>query len=314
MAINATSAATHLIALDWGTTSLRAVLMDTHGNTLREASSADGIMSAAERGFGQVFDSVAGKWLQDYPQTAVLAAGMIGSRQGWCEAPYVPCPAGFSELGQALVWIEHAGVPIGLVPGLAMEHGHGMPDVMRGEEVQVFGALDALGLDDGIFVLPGTHSKWVVVENRRIVRFHSFMTGEVFALLRQHSILSRLMPPTDTTPWETGCDSFLAACAVAAEGALLHNLFTVRSQGLFGKLPEALQSDYLSGLVIGEEIREALSLIGSPPERIHLVCSPTLFQRYQAALSVFGIGGVDCVPQASFRGMLAIARERALIR
>lgn len=308
------SDATHLIALDWGTTSLRAVLMDSRGETLREASSTDGILSAVERGFPQVFDSTVGGWLQDYPESAVLAAGMIGSRQGWCEAPYVPCPAGFSELGQALTWIKNASVPIGIVPGLVVHHSTGAPDVMRGEEVQVFGALDLLGVSDGIFVLPGTHSKWVVVEDRRIVHFHTFMTGEVFALLRQHSILSRLMPPNDATPWETGRDSFVAACAVAAEGALLHHLFSVRSQGLFGKLPENLQSDYLSGLIIGEEIREALSLIGGLPERIHLVCSPALFQRYKAALSVFDINGMDCVPQASFRGMLAIARERALIR
>lgn len=308
------SDATHLIALDWGTTSLRAVLMDAQGQVLRQASTADGIMPAAERGFRPVFDSVAGGWLQDYPHSVVLAAGMIGSRQGWCEAPYVPCPAGFAELGKALAWMQDAGLAIGFVPGLAMQHGNGVPDVMRGEEVQVFGALDVLGVDDGIFVLPGTHSKWVVVENRRILRFHTFMTGEVFALLRQHSILSRLMPAQDTTPWEAGRDSFMAACSVAAQGALLHSLFSVRSQGLFGKLAPEQQSDYLSGLVIGEEIREALSLIkGAKPAHIHLVCSPALFQRYHAALSVFGIASSECPQQASFRGMLAIAREHGLI-
>ena len=308
------SMATHLIALDWGTSSLRAVLMNAQGIVLHEASTGDGIMSAAGRGFRKVFDSVAGGWLQDHPQSAVLAAGMIGSRQGWREAPYVPCPAGFNELGNGLVWMNDADLSIGFVPGLAMQHANGIPDVMRGEEVQIFGALDALGLDDGIFVLPGTHSKWAVVESRRIVRFHTFMTGEVFALLRQRSILSRLMPPSDATPWEQGRSSFIQACELAADGMLLHHLFSVRSQGLFGNLAEALQSDYLSGLVIAEEIREALSLTGDAmPSHVHLVCSPPLFQRYQAALSIFGIGSSDCIQQASFRGMHAIARERALI-
>lgn len=308
------SAATHLIALDWGTSSLRGALMDAQGKVLREAETADGIMSAAGRGFRAVFDSLAGGWLQDYPRAVVLAAGMIGSRQGWREAPYVPCPAGFAELGAGLAWLDDADLSLGFVPGLATRHSDGAPDVMRGEEVQIFGALDALGVNDGIFVLPGTHSKWAVVENRRVLRFHTFMTGEVFALLRQHSILSRTMPSMDATPWPAARDSFLAACAAAADGTLLHRLFSVRAQGLFGTLPEDMQSDYLSGLVIGEEIREALSLLhGSMPRRVHLVCNPALFQRYHAALSVFGIGSSDCVQQASFRGMLAIARERALV-
>src|SRR3546814_8655263 len=108
--------------------------------------------------------------------------------RSWHEAPYVPCPAGFAELGEGLIWADDTQVPFAIVPGLASYHANGVPDVMRGEEVQIFGALDALGVDDGLFVLPGTHSKWALVENRRIVRFHTFMTGELFALLRQHSI------------------------------------------------------------------------------------------------------------------------------
>jgi 2-dehydro-3-deoxygalactonokinase len=301
----------HLIALDWGTSSLRAALIDAQGNVLDQTDTADGIMSMAGQGFQAVFSKVAGAWLQDYPASVVLAAGMIGSRQGWCETPYVSCPAGFQELGDGLVWMQ-ASVPIGFVPGLVTRHPNGLPDVIRGEEIQIFGALDALGLDDGLFVLPGTHSKWATVESRRIRSFRSFMTGELFALLRQHSILSRTMPEHDSLPWEQGLESFQAACALAAEGALLNSLFMVRSQGLFGKLASELQPDYLSGLLIGEEIREGLALSGNTGP-IHLVCNAALFRRYQAALSVFGIASSACTPQASFRGMLAIARERALI-
>src|SRR5690606_32525290 len=134
------------------------------GAVLDEVSSDDGILSAAAgRGFRAVFDHVAGPWLADHPDSVVLAAGMIGSRQGWREAPYIACPAGFTELGEGLVWLDEHGLSLGLVPGLSAQHADGVPDVMRGEEVQVFGALDALGLDDGLFVLPGTHSKWVRV-------------------------------------------------------------------------------------------------------------------------------------------------------
>lgn len=309
------SAASYLIALDWGTSSLRAALMDARGAVLQEVSTADGILSAsAGPGFRAVFDRVAGPWLQDYPENIVLAAGMIGSRQGWREAAYLACPAGFHELGDGLVWMNDNDLSLGLVPGVSTQHADGTPDVMRGEEVQIFGALDALGVDDGIFVLPGTHSKWAVVENRRIARFHTYMTGEVFALLRQHSILSRLMPDRDTTPWADGRASFIKACTLAAEGMMLHRLFSIRSQGLLGSLSAEQQADYLSGLVIGEEVREALASIDGPvPRHVYLLCNPALFERYHAALLVFGVDSSCCIEQASFRGMHAIAREKGLI-
>ncbi|HEY9280797.1 MAG TPA: 2-dehydro-3-deoxygalactonokinase [Eoetvoesiella sp.] len=308
------SSASHLIALDWGTSSLRAELMDVHGEVLRRASTNEGILSVANRGFHEVFSRLVADWLHDYPDSLALAAGMIGSRQGWYEAPYVPCPAGFDELGDGLIWANETSMPFGFVPGVVNYHANGVPDVIRGEEVQIFGALDALGLDGGIFVLPGTHSKWALVEKRRIVRFHTFMTGELFALLRQHSILSRMMPSQDTTSWEQGRSSFIQACQLAADGALLHRLFSVRGLGLFGKLADDLQSDYLSGLVIGEEVREALSMAaGIVPDHVHLICKPSLVERYQTALSVFGVDSSDCTQQASSRGLLAIARERSLI-
>ncbi len=308
-------AASYLIALDWGTSSLRAALMDSSGAVLEQASSNDGILSAAAGpGFRAVFDRVAGQWLRDHPDSVVLAAGMIGSRQGWREAAYIACPAGFAELGAGLVWMNDNGLSLGLVPGLSTQHADQVPDVMRGEEAQIFGALDALGLDNAVFVLPGTHSKWVLVENRRVVSFHTYMTGEIFALLRQQSILSRLMPDHDTTSWADGRDSFTKACSLAAEGALLHRLFSVRSQGLFGKLPADQQSDYLSGLLIGEEVREALTWAGAAASgHVHLICNPALFLRYQAALSAFGIDSRACIEHASFRGIHAVARERGLI-
>lgn len=308
------SHATHLIALDWGTTSLRAALMDGQGNIVDQADTDDGIMAVAGQDFQAVFDRVAGAWLRDRPEAAVLAAGMVGSRQGWLETPYMSCPVGFHELGQGLAWSGRTGGSIGFVPGLATKHPGGAPDVMRGEETQVFGALDALGIDDGVFVLPGTHSKWVQVENRRIRDFHTYMTGEVYALLRQHSILSRTMPEGDPVSWEQGRAAFSTGCALAAEGALLHNLFSVRSRGLLGGLSSELAPDYLSGLLIGEEIREALvSMESAAAPQIHLVCKPALLQRYQEALAVFGLKGAACPEQASYLGMLAIARHLGLV-
>lgn len=312
----ASVAARHLLALDWGTTSLRAALMNADGAVIHEATSGDGILSVPAQGFEAVFQRRFGDWLQAFPDTVVLAAGMVGSRQGWFEAPYVDCPAGFAEMAAGLVWPE-AGRRLALVPGLTVRHADGAPDVMRGEEVQIFGALDALGVADGIFVLPGTHSKWAWVEDRRVRHFHTFMTGELYALLRRQSILARGMPADDEAAalaWPAQRAHFLAGVHAAREGVVLHKLFSVRARGLFGQLPAEAQPDYLSGLLVGEEIREALSLLGArEPGPVHLVCNAVLCDRYRSALEVFGLTGVPAPDNASFRGLLAIARARCLL-
>jgi 2-dehydro-3-deoxygalactonokinase len=312
----AISPARHLLALDWGTSSLRAALMTADGAVLHQLSSADGILSVPERGFDAVLQRLCGGWLHEHPDTLVLAAGMIGSRQGWHEAPYLACPAGFAEMAAGVIWPE-AGRRLGFVPGLQTDHAGGIPDVMRGEEVQIFGALNALGLDDGVFVLPGTHSKWVLVENRRVVRFYTFMTGESYALLRRYSILARTMPAEDRAgagDWPVGREHFVDGCRTAADGALLHRLFSVRARALFGLLPAEAQPEYLSGLLIGEEIREALALLGgNAPDRVYLVCKPELLERYRCALDTFGLTGIAGADHATFKGLLAIARERAMV-
>jgi 2-dehydro-3-deoxygalactonokinase len=142
-----------LVGVDWGTSSLRAARIAADGSVLEERSSTRGILTVPAGGFEAVLEETCGDWLAD--GTLCLVSGMAGSRQGWREAPYCPCPAGFAELQRALAWIMPGR--IALVPGLSCEDA-GVPDVMRGEEVQVFGALSLLGVTDGWFVLPGTHS------------------------------------------------------------------------------------------------------------------------------------------------------------
>jgi 2-dehydro-3-deoxygalactonokinase len=178
-----------LIAVDWGTSSLRGALLDGDGAVLEEVSAPAGILSVPAGGFAAVFQQHFAHWQQDSGAPSLIC-GMAGSRQGWQEAPYCACPAGFADIASRLLWIEPGRVA--LVPGLSCEEG-GVPDVMRGEETQVFGALDLLGLQDALLVLPGTHSKWVQVSAGKIAQFRTFMTGELYALLRQHSILARTM-------------------------------------------------------------------------------------------------------------------------
>ncbi|MBV8391704.1 MAG: 2-dehydro-3-deoxygalactonokinase, partial [Alphaproteobacteria bacterium] len=165
-----------LIAVDWGTSSLRGALLDEAGRAVEEKSAPLGILNVAGGDFAGTFARQFSDWMTPAGRFCLMS-GMIGSRQGWQEAPYASCPAGLADIVPRLHWIERGRIAI--VPGLSTEQS-GVPDVMRGEEVQIFGALALIGLSDGLFVLPGTHNKWVTVRDGRVVGFRTYMTGEVY--------------------------------------------------------------------------------------------------------------------------------------
>ena len=291
----------HLIAVDWGTSTLRGALLGSDGAVLEDISAPAGILSVPPGGFASVFGEHFGRWQQATGATALIS-GMAGSRQGWQEAPYCACPAGFADMAARLHWIEPGR--IALVPGMSCEDA-GVPDVMRGEETQVFGALDLLGIADARMVLPGTHSKWVRVERGRITGLRTFMTGELYSLLRQHSILARTLPESDG---ELDTDAFRRGLAHARESAsLLHAAFSVRTLALFERMPPAAMPSYLSGLVIGEELR-AQGLAGVR-ESIVVIGAPALTSRYRLALESVGAPSTVVGAQASWRGLFAIARQ-----
>lgn len=286
-----------LVAVDWGTSSLRAARIAADGTVLEERASARGILTVPAGGFQRVLQEACGDWLAG--DALCLVSGMAGSRQGWREAPYVACPAGFAEVAAQLTWIEPGR--IALVPGLCRET-RGVPDVMRGEEVQVFGALDLLGMREAALVLPGTHSKRVRVEDGRIVAFTTFMTGEVYALLRQHSILARTLP-ADEPPLDEEAFARGVLHAREAEG-LLQAAFSARTLALFERLAPSALASYLSGLVIGEELRAS----GPSGEPVVLVGSAALTARYALALRTLGQEARALGPEAGWRGLHALAR------
>jgi 2-dehydro-3-deoxygalactonokinase len=288
----------HLVGVDWGTSSLRVARIAPDGTVLEQRASQRGILSVPAGGFDGVLRATCGDWLEDLALPC-LVSGMAGSKQGWREAAYCPCPAGFGELAEALLWVEPER--IALVPGLSCEHD-GVPDVMRGEEVQVFGAMDLLRLDRGTFVLPGTHSKWVRVEGGLVQSFATCMSGEVYALLRQHSILARTMPPEDG-PLDAA--AFIQGVRHAQRsGSLLHAAFSARTLSLFDQLPADAGPSYLSGLVIGEELR----LQARGHEDVVLVGSPQLTRRYALALATLGLESSSLGAEATWRGLWALAR------
>ena len=286
-----------LVAVDWGSSSLRGALIAADGSVVEERTFARGVLTVEAGQFPAVFNDCFGDWM--LPGVRCLISGMAGSQQGWREAPYCACPAGFHDIADKLEWLEPGRIAI--VPGLSIEH-HGLPDVMRGEETQVFGALALLGLDDARIVLPGTHSKWVTVTQRRITDFSSWMTGEVFALLRHQSILSRTMPtvetPHDMAAFDDGVQQALRG------NGLLNTAFSTRTLALFRRVSADALPSYLSGLVIGEELKAQQLPRGEP---VVVMGAAALTARYEQALAHLGVPVQRVGDGATWQGLRAIA-------
>jgi 2-dehydro-3-deoxygalactonokinase len=289
-----------LVAVDWGTSSLRGALIAADGTVREERSDARGILAVPAGGFPAVFEQLFGDWMRE-SGARCLISGMAGSKQGWVEAPYCACPAGRVEVGRSIIAIDAIpGQRIAMVPGLRDEHD-GVPDVMRGEEVQIFGALSLLGRDEGLFVLPGTHNKWAMVKKGRVTGFRTFMTGEFYALLSQHSILARTLDAS--APLDEA--AFVEGVTRADNGqGLLHNAFGARTLALFDRMPRAELASYLSGLLIGEELRtQSLQAAGE----VVLIGSPALTQRYALALRTSGTATRSLGAEATWAGLHALS-------
>ena len=295
-----------LIGLDWGSSSLRAMLIDAQGEVLSTRTSTQGAstLSGGAAGLVQALGALIGDWR--LPNLPVVACGMVGSQHGWREVPYATCPADAATLASGALTVDWHGKAIHLMPGLRCETAGGPPDVMRGEETQVLGASVARGC----VILPGTHSKWAQVENGAVRSFATHMTGELFAVLRHHSVLGRLMPAgvsDDITAFISG------VCAARDQGnlGLSHQLFAVRTLGLTEKLPHSALADYLSGLLIGHEIRAGLAArLDDAP--LVLIGEPALCSRYAAALGQFGCGtDVPQLPNTAAAGLRQLARQIA---
>ncbi|HRD77657.1 MAG TPA: 2-dehydro-3-deoxygalactonokinase [Hyphomicrobiaceae bacterium] len=298
-----------LIGVDWGTTSFRAYLIGADGAVMARRESKAGILSVTNAAFRETLVAELGDWARLHGARPIVMSGMIGSRQGWREAPYVPCPAGLREIAAALIEID--GGPLGriaIVPGLSIE-ADGIPDVMRGEETQIVGTLVTVPSEPRSIVLPGTHSKWVEVRDGRITAFETYMTGEMFSAARDHTILGRLMGTTGAdreAAFERGVE---AGARSGAPGSLLHRLFSARTLALFDRLPADDVASYLSGLLIGAELADR----GPQAKPILIVASESLAEYYRRAAAVIGLQAELAPPDCVAAGHRAIARQAGLI-
>ena len=295
-----------LISIDWGTSSFRAYLADARGAAIETIASGEGALALSAGEHEPYIASQLAAWKARYPELPVIASGMVGARQGWLEAPYAACPAGFSEIAAATVVAPSASLgAVRIVPGVSAIDARGAPDVMRGEETQILGALQKSGVDHGVFVLPGTHSKWARVEGGRIVNFATFMTGEVFAVLKQHSVLGRMMAAprenAEPTGFALGLD---AAAALERPGELLHAIFMTRTFGLFNQVAPDQLAEYLSGLLVGAEI---LAGARGASEAI-VIGSAALTARYVGAGARLGVSMRAAPENCATLGQIAVLR------
>jgi len=307
---------TALIAIDWGTTSARAYRLGAGGRVLDERSAPLGIQQVRDGAFAAAFASLLGPW----QGLAVprLACGMIGSRQGWVEASYRACPVAISALAGDLT--HTPGREMAIVSGITCRDDSGVPDVMRGEETQIVGLVDETS-DASLVVQPGTHSKWTLVrrdpaQGAIIHRFATYMTGETFAVLRDHSILGRLMRPAETFEREAFERGARRAIASRSGGEILHQIFGARALGLFEEIAPESIADYLSGMLIGAEVAAGARWAGqaSDEDALWLAGSEVLCMRYALALRLVDRHARIAPSDVAARGLWRIALHAGLVK
>jgi len=324
-----TNTRARLIALDWGTTRCRAYLMGDEGSVLAELHSALGSMVVSTRAdasgtpvvqmFEQTFTDMCGEWLAEFPGIPVIACGMVGSNHGWAEAAYRTVPADLSAPGPGLTRVRTSeGVAVDIIPGLISKVG--LPDVIRGEETQVLGALAAAvratdAPEEQVVVLPGTHSKWVRVVGTIVTGFTTCMTGELYALLTEDSTLSLLAARADQPDWEAFDKGLDVASSAAGSGGLLCTAFSARTLVMTGALAPGQVEDYVSGLLIGHELAGiGASWLAGYSGEVLLCGSTQLAERYRRALVARGFKVNLASPEAAAVGMWHSALAAGMVQ
>jgi 2-dehydro-3-deoxygalactonokinase len=283
--------AARFVAGDWGTSNLRLFLCDDHGNAL-ESITGPGV-AAVEDPFENLFESLLQDWEAHNGALPAVLCGMVGSSIGWVQTPYVGCPAVPESIAAGCIALRAGRVH--LVPGLRCENRLHTADFMRGEETQILGALtldSTLGVGQQLLCLPGTHTKWVVLENGVIKEFLTAVAGEVFGALRDHSVLVRAEARSEESgAFSEGLQRFSDFPTVP----LLHRLFECRSRVLSGEMPASHAADFLSGLLVASDVAGAMNLFADclPQDTVRVIGVPQLTQRYLTALKVQGCNAVQ---------------------
>lgn len=270
----------HWIAVDWGTSNLRAWAMDAEGRALAETASPRGMGGLAPEDFGAALAGAVADWLPPAglpgglsDPVPTLICGMAGARAGWAEAPYAPVPCAPLDPARAITPPgADPRLDVRILPGLSQARP---ADVMRGEETQIAGLIARRPRFDGVVCLPGTHTKWAHISAEEVVSFRSFMTGELYALLSTASILRHGMgedgAPNEVSP-DAAADFAEALDAAMSRPESVAGLFALRAEHLLNDLPPSRARARLSGMLIGMELAASrpwwlgreVALIGAP--------------------------------------------------
>lgn len=302
---------------DWGTSRLRVMLCDDHRIIAQRDGPGIAAVAAANGMPEDAFAETAGQWLDQYGANGVILCGMVGSNIGWVEAPYFECPAELSQLADACVTFETRSGKFAIIPGLACENHLSAPDVMRGEETQILGSLELEpGLRRGkqFLCLPGTHSKWVELQDGVVQKFSTSPTGEFFAALGERSILAHAASETavDAAAFDQGVMRSLNS----HPASLPFVLFEARSRTLREGMTKAAARDFLSGLLVGAEIKAAREIIIDceiESRDVTFIGDPKMTERYMRTYALAG-GRAHAIDgaAAAYSGLMAVrsaARE-----
>lgn len=296
------------VAVDWGTSSFRLWLIGHDGGILAERRSGEGMTTAASVGFATVLANHL-EALSAPTELPVIVCGMAGARQGWIEAGYIDVPAALSMIPFAAARVPSAKADIRILPGLA-QRDRAHPDVMRGEETQLLGALADLSDGKSLVCMPGTHSKWVYVADGMVTRFSTFMTGELFDAVTRHTVLSHSIADAGAIDGNDAPFREAVTGVVRNPSAATNLLFGARSGMLLHGLSPAEAKALISGTLIGLEIAGALDA-AEPGTPVTLIASGSLGALYESALDAAGVEPVIVDADAAVRAGLAVA-ARAL--
>jgi len=268
------------IIVDWGTTNFRASLIDENNQTIDALSSNDGMMRFEKNEFHPFLMKQLNHWLSKNKTLKIFMSGMVGSLNGWLETKYLHCDVNLDELSQNLVQIPNIKEEVYIVPGVKTLK-NGLVDLMRGEEIQIFGTLQHLKVKDAVLILPGTHSKWAQVQNENIIDFKTNMTGEVFNTLSTNTILAKSIVSKEInfSAYKQGLE------LSRKKGGLLNQVFQARAQAK--DIGEDKVYSFLSGILIGHEVKEMNELFET--NKVIIVGNSTLNSLYEEALKIYGI-------------------------
>ena len=272
----------------WGTSHLSLYLVNPSTGVVKAKSQGPGISMLGGRSPEEALFEIVDKWIEEQTVSEIYLSGMVGSTLGWVDVPYMECPLDMSDISPHVVRFIARDIPIVIIPGLACQNLLGHNDVIRGEETELLGWFSTAStqqLKSSLICIPGTHTKWIKIENGKIDSFLTSVVGEMYQIISANGVLAK--PHFGKTVQSSNAFMLALDNISKRPSNLMNLLFTTRANAVRGEFSPEDSTDYLSGLLIGADIQAATDCFGREPfsEGIPLIGSNYLVDRYSQALS-----------------------------